>query len=69
MLQSNADTAGWVELRDERGTLWAEYHPTRKVLRRQKKLFGALHVVEIPIDSLIDKTFKVNLSIEEIRKI
>lgn len=64
----NTTPDGWVELRDERGTLWAEYHPERKVLRRQKKLFGALHVAEIPIDSLIDRQFKVNLTIEEIRR-
>ena len=68
MLQSYPET-GWIELRDERGTLWAEYHPDIKMLRRQKKLFGAMHKAYIPIDGLMDKQFAVHLTIEEIRKI
>jgi hypothetical protein len=42
-----------MEIRDQNGRLWCEYHPERKVIRRSQKLFGQMTHVEIPIDSLI----------------
>lgn len=60
MVQSTHDRAtcrtgpdGWMEIRDQYGRLWCEYHPERKVIRRSQKLYGRLTHVEIPIDSLI----------------
>lgn len=49
------DGDGWVEVRDELGQLWCEYHPERRMIRRYKKHRGnsLLYTAEISIDKLI----------------
>lgn len=46
---------GWIEVRDELGQLWCEYHPGRRAIRRYKKHRGngLLYTAEISIDALI----------------
>lgn len=54
---------GFIEIRDECGYLWCEYHPERKVIRRfrKHKRKGVLYTAEIPIDGLIDGSYRVDL--------
>lgn len=56
-------TDGFIEIRDECGYLWCEYHPERRVIRRfrKHKRKGVLYTAEIPIDGLIDGSYRVDL--------
>jgi hypothetical protein len=70
MVSSQQDTCatsrtdGFIEIRDELGRLWCEYHPERRVIRRYHKHNGTkiLYTAEIPIDSLIAGRPVVNLT-------
>jgi hypothetical protein len=62
----NAD--GWVEIRDENGRLWCEYHPGKQAIRRyearvnRSKGVDEIHEAEIAIDDLISGNYKVTLT-------
>lgn len=55
---------GWMEVRDDRGKLWCEYHPERRLIRhyQRHKGQGVLITAEISIDALISGSPVVNLT-------
>jgi hypothetical protein len=53
---------GWIEIRDQNGRLWCEYHPDRQTIRHYRKCDGVPTYAEIPIDSLIAGEPAVTLS-------